>query len=87
MFHFIPFLRLRASEEAEILGIDESYTGEATSDLTDILHQLHVSSSSHSTAQYTNVVARTKSAGDQPESPGVSSNGNEKQPGGGRVDV
>lgn len=28
VMHFIPGLRLRASEEAEIVGIDDAYLGE-----------------------------------------------------------
>lgn len=28
LLHFIPGLRLRASEEAEIIGIDDAYLGE-----------------------------------------------------------
>lgn len=43
LLHFIPGLRLRASEEAEIIGIDDAYLGEFAYDYvgTDPELRLH----------------------------------------------
>ncbi|WVF69650.1 hypothetical protein IAT40_004429 [Kwoniella sp. CBS 6097] len=92
IMHFIPGLRLRADEEAEIVGIDDAYLGEFAYDYvgTDPELRLHrIDSKPHLTSG--DVIA------DSPHSPShTESESNEKIPqgavgnaavGGGRVDV
>lgn len=42
LMHFIPFLRLRATEEAEIIGIDDAYLGEFAYDYVGIDPELRL---------------------------------------------
>ncbi|OCF30761.1 amt family ammonium transporter [Kwoniella heveanensis CBS 569] len=92
IMHFIPGLRLRADEEAEIVGIDDAYLGEFAYDYvgTDPELRLHrIESKPHITSG--DVIA------DSPHSPAhTEAESNEKIPhgaqgnaavGGGRVDV
>jgi Amt family ammonium transporter len=87
LFHYVPFLRLRASEESEILGLDAAEIGENTDDIPDLFERLQqqMATMGGGVGQNGHVV-ETKSASAQPESPTASSHVNEKQ-GGGRVDV
>jgi Amt family ammonium transporter len=55
IFHFVPGLRLRASEEGEIVGIDDAYCGEFTNDYIGLepgLHLHRVDSSEHSSRDF-----------------------------------
>lgn len=86
MFHFIPFLRLRASEEAEIVGIDDSYLGEFTHDYIGLDPELRlhrVDDYDHDSQGHGKGTSLTAAPGGELTGDKV---GNEKV-GGGRVDV
>jgi ammonium transporter, Amt family len=58
IFHIVPGLGLRASEEGEIVGIDDAYCGEFTNDYIRLdpgLHMHRVDSSEHSSHDPTRV--------------------------------
>jgi Amt family ammonium transporter len=88
IMHFIPGLRLRASEEAEIVGIDDAYLGEFAYDYVGTEPELRLHRiESKPTLTTGDVIAEDESAQSEP---------NEKIPreaegngvgGGGRVDV
>lgn len=79
MFHFIPFLRLKTSEEEEIVGIDDAFLGEFTHDYIAIdpefrMHRIDSKSLVDGNGDYANKLT-----------PAGSSVGNEKA-GGSRID-
>jgi Amt family ammonium transporter len=79
MFHFIPFLRLKTTEEEEIVGIDDAFLGEFTHDYIAIdpelrLHRVESKSFVDGNGEYANKLT-----------PPGSSVGNEKA-GGSRID-
>jgi hypothetical protein len=45
IFHFVPFLRLRSTEDEEIVGIDEYWIGEMTHDYISLDREIGVSRS------------------------------------------
>jgi Amt family ammonium transporter len=81
MFHFIPFLRLKTTEEEEIVGIDDAFLGEFTNDYIAIdpelrLHRIDSKSLVDGNSDYPNKLSPAVSHG---------ATGNEKA-GGSRID-
>lgn len=79
MFHFIPFLRLKVTEEEEIVGIDDAFLGEFTHDYIAVdpelrMHRVESKVYVDGNGEYANKL-----------SPAGSAHGNEKA-GGSRID-
>ncbi|KAJ9091051.1 hypothetical protein QFC19_009288 [Naganishia cerealis] len=80
IFHFIPFLRLKTSEEEEIVGIDDAFLGEFTNDYIAIdpelrLHRVDSKNLVDGNSDYPNKL-----------SPSVSEGAGTEKAGGSRVD-
>lgn len=85
-FHFIPFLRLRSTEEEEIVGIDEYAIGEYTFDYISLDPELHLNREVASPASIGKDGVLHKHATPDSEAH-VGVVGEKNLPGGGRIDA